>query len=150
VPENYLYPIAGKIGVKYLVQDFINLTLFANLGGAAKDSKGPPTLVDALAFQTVITGTLAPKVTFTPVGHGLSVTDAALTGVATRTDLHKVVMALAIAGPGIGLVGPVRTELLATPLITAQPTTSAEANAAAAVSQFLTLKLFSPTITVEP
>ncbi len=33
-----------------MVQDFINMTLFANLRGNTDDGKGPPTLVDALEF----------------------------------------------------------------------------------------------------
>ena len=33
VQKNYIYPISGQIGAKRLVQDFINLTLFANLAG---------------------------------------------------------------------------------------------------------------------
>jgi hypothetical protein len=152
VQENYIYPIVGKIGVKRLVQDFINLTLFANLGGP-KDHPGPagpPTLVDNLEFTTTLTGTLTPQVIFSPVGTGLSVTDASLTGVASRTDLHKVTMGLAIAGPGLKLVGPVRTSLFTTSLLSARPTSPAEINAAEAVNQFLTLKLFRPNITVVP
>ena len=41
-----------------------------------------------------------------------------------------------------------RTALFTTPLVTAHPVTSSEASAAEAVSQFLTLKLFRPTVTV--
>jgi hypothetical protein len=148
VPENYLYPVVGRIGADHLVHDFINLTLFANLAGEKDHPKGPPTLVDALEFQTILSGSLAPKVTFTPTGTGLSVTDASLTGVATRTDLHRVTMGLAIAGPGVNLVAPVRTTLFTTNLLTARRGTDAEANAAEAVNQFLTLKLFRPSVTI--
>jgi hypothetical protein len=148
VPKNYIYPSAGEIGVKHLVQDFINLTLFANLSGPKDAPTGPPTLVDTLQFQTVLTGTLSPLVTFTPIGTGLSVTDASLTGVASRTDLHTITMGLSIAGPGVKLVTPVRTGLFTAPLLTANPSTSAEARAADAVNQVLTLKLFKPTVNV--
>ena len=54
--ENYIYPIAGVIGIEKMVQDFINMTLFANLRGNTTDGKGPPTLVDALEFTTAISG----------------------------------------------------------------------------------------------
>jgi hypothetical protein len=151
VLENYIYPITGKIGSKHLVEDFINLTLFGNLAGPQANTKGPPTLVDALSFQTLITGTVSPMVIFTPYTAGLGLMDASLTGVASRTDLHKITMGLAIAGPGVPLVAPVRTSLFTAPLVTIQPNvTSPEAAAAAAVSQYLTLKLFSPTISVTP
>ena len=148
VPPNYAYPIAGKIGVVRLVQDFIQMTLFSNLAGKKDKPEGPPTLVDTLAFQTVVTGTLTPKVVFSPVGAGLSVTDASLTGVASRTDLHTITMGLAVAGAGVDLVTPVRTALFTAPLLTSHRRTSAEANAAEAVNQALTLRLFRPTFNV--
>lgn len=151
VAENHAYPVAGRIGVQPLVHDFINLTLFANLAGKKDNPAGPPTLVDALEFQTEISGTAAPTVTFSPLGTGLSVTDASITGTATRRDLHKITMGLAIAGPGIKLVGPVRQSLFTQPLIsTTPPTTTGEQRAAEAVNQALTLKLFRPTITIAP
>jgi len=148
VAPNYAYPAAGKIGVERMVQDFIELTLFANLGGPKATPKGPPTLVDTLAFQTVITGTLTPVITFSPVGRGFSLADASLTGVATRTDLHTITMGLSIAGAGVNLVVPTRTALFTAPLLTARPGSPAEASAADAVNQVLTLKLFRPTINV--
>ncbi len=75
---------------------------------------------------------------------------AALTGVATRTDVHTITMGLAIAGAGTKLVAPVRTALFAPHLLTASPTSNTEAIAAEAVNQFLTRNLFRPTVTVTP
>jgi hypothetical protein len=164
VPPNYLYPIAGKIGVVLLVQDFINLTLFANLSKKSTP-QGPPTLVDALTFTTAISGTLTPTIVFSPVGTALNVTNATLTGVASRTDVHTVTMGLAIGGAGLKLLAPVRTTLFTTPLqrvtptnasatlfttplLTASPASASEAAAVEAVNQFLTRKLFSPTINI--
>ncbi len=148
--ENYIYPITGKIGVKHMVQDFINLTLFANLAGKKDKPEGPPTLVDALEFETTISGTAAPKVAFTPVGTALSVTDAALTGTLSRKDTHKVTMALAIAGTGARRLKPVRTELFTPSLLSTSVTSDAERRAAEALNQALTLKIFRPTIIVTP
>lgn len=150
VGENYLYPITGKIGVERLVHDFINLTLFANLGGPKDKPKGPPTLVDTLEFETFLSGTLSPKVVFTPSGNALRVTDASLTGQASRKDAHKITMALAIDGPGARQLAPVRTAIFTAPLITTTATTKAEVLAAEAVNQALTLQLFRPTIIVTP
>ena len=155
VPENYIYPIAGRIGVEPMIQDFIKLTLFGSLGGPAGDKgvppKGPPTLVDQLAFTTEISGTVTPAITFTPVGTVLQVADASLSALADRKDVHKVTVGLAIAGPGVNLIEPLRSSMFALPLVTTHPTASSgEQNAAAAVNQFLTLKLFQPTVVVSP
>src|SRR5207245_498201 len=95
VSENYIYPITGRIGVKRMVQDFIELTLFGSLGGPASNTKGPPTLVDQLSFTTELSGSINPTVTFTPVGIGLHVADASLNASVDRKDLHKVTVGLA-------------------------------------------------------
>ncbi|MDF0522824.1 hypothetical protein P0R31_36935 [Bradyrhizobium yuanmingense] len=142
VEKNYLYPIAGKIGSKKLVQDFINLSLFQNLGG------GPPTLSDQLEFETILSASTTPKLTFAPVRSGLGVADVSFTGGVKRTDRHKLTMALAVAGPGARLLSEVRNQVFYTPLVSARPKTSSEAAAVEAVNQVLTLQLFRPTINV--
>jgi len=144
VGPNHAYPITGEIGAKRLIMDFIELTLFDNLGGTKDKPAGPPTLVDGLSFQTAIGGSLAPKIAFSPVGTGWSVTNAALNGSVSRTDLHQVTMGLAIRETGVKVLGGVRSELF-TPLVSARSVTGTEAAAVEAVNQALTLKLFRPT-----
>ena len=146
VTENYIYPITGRIGIEKMVHDFINLTLFANLAGNTADGAGPPTLVDALEFTTSISGSATPKVEFSPVGTGLSVADANLTGKASRVDLHKVTVGLAIDSGSVVQVGPLRSTLFAS-LLTASGGRT-EQIAAEAVNQVLTSKLFTRTIIV--
>jgi hypothetical protein len=71
VQENFVYPIAGRVGMDKAIQDFLELSLFANLSGDGKDVTkvtGPPTMVDQLEFQTTIGGTGTPKITFLPLG----------------------------------------------------------------------------------
>jgi hypothetical protein len=151
VSENYIYPIAGKIGVKRMIQDFIELTLFGSLGGSKAATAGPPTLTDQLSFTTEISGTVTPTITFTPVGSALQLADASLSASADRKDIHKVTIGLAIAGTGVKLVGPLRNSLFTNTLVTTHAAiTTGEQNAAAAVNQFLTLKLFQPTVVVTP
>jgi hypothetical protein len=153
VSANYIYPITGRIGVKRMIEDFVELTLFANLGGPKEKPTGPPTLVDQLQFTTLISGSVTPTITFTPVGTGWQVMDASLPVSANRMDLHKVTIGLALAGPGPKLIGPLRTMLFTTPLtplVSTHASTSGELNAVIAVNQFLTLKLFQPTVTVLP
>jgi hypothetical protein len=147
VSENYVYPITGRIGVKKMIQDFIELTLFGSLGGPKDNIKGPPTLVDQLSFTTQVSGSVNPTIIFSPV---VNVSDASLTISAVRKDLHKVTIGLAIAGPGINLVGPLRNALFTTPLVSTYASTRGEQNAVIAVNQFLTLKLFQPTVIVTP
>ncbi len=149
VPPNYIYPITGTIGVKGFMIDFINMTIFENLGGPKDKPEGPPTLVDALEFQTAVSGSLAPKIAFTQVAPGLQVADASLTGEAARTDLHKITMGLAVTGPGLRTLGQVRS-FPSLSLISAHLGTNAEARAAEAVNQVLTLKLFRTTVVVTP
>jgi hypothetical protein len=79
--DNYVYPIAGKVGIDRVVHDFLLLTLFANLGGTdtGKDPtkvSGPPTMVDQLQFQTTIGGAATPKIVFIPLGPAFSFSDA--------------------------------------------------------------------------
>jgi hypothetical protein len=150
VPANYIYPITGQIGIKHMMQDFIELTLFGALGGPASNTKGPPTLADQLSFTTEISGTITPTITFTPLTHGFQVADASLSAAADRKDLHKVTVGLAIAGTGVKLFAPLRQTLFTTQLVTAHAQTLGEQNAVAAVNQFLTLKLFQPTVVVTP
>jgi hypothetical protein len=150
VSENYIYPITGRIGVKHMVQDFILLTLFGRLGGPASNMNGPPTLVDQLSFTTELSGSINPTVVFTPVGIGLHLADASLNASFDRKDLHKVTMGLAIAGAGVKLVAPLRQTLFTTQLVTAHAPTAGQQNAVEAVNQFLTLKLFQPTVVVTP
>jgi len=94
--ENVIYPIAGKIGIEPFVHEFVRLALFADLGPEAGNDKGAPTMVDTLKFTTTLTGSATPKVTFSPVGRGLNLADASLTALATRTDLHTLVMGLSV------------------------------------------------------
>jgi hypothetical protein len=163
VGPNYVYPIAGRIGVEDLVHTFVYLTLFANLAGESAPGtfpKGPPTLVDALLFTTTISGEVNPFVTFAPLGRTFSVAHASVDLNAKRVDQHQVVVGLAIdtaAQPQLGLLreeflgqtaAPKKNELFLG-LLTARGN-RAELAAATAVNQYLTQKLFSPTINITP
>lgn len=155
VPPNYIYPITGNIGVKGFLADFINMSIYDNLGGPKDKPDGPPTLVDALEFQTLISGGVSPKILFTQVMPGLQVTDASFTGEAIRTDLHKITMGVAVTPAGVRGLGHLRAypavPIIPTlSLISVRPSTPAEAIAAEAVNQALTLNLFRPKVIVTP
>ena len=97
--ENQIYPIVGRIGIDEEVHIFIELSLFNHLGGAADKSKGPPTMADTLVFTTKLSGSAAPKLVFSPVGSVAHVADASLDAAASRTDVHKVIVGLALPPP---------------------------------------------------
>jgi hypothetical protein len=106
--ENYVYPIAGKIGVARVVHDFINLTLFENLAG----EKGtPPTMTDDLTFTTTLSASATPTATFTPLGTALQLSDASFTASFKRSDVHEVTVGVAIDKHAVSNLAPVRSAL---------------------------------------
>lgn len=140
--ENYVYPIAGKIGMEPMIRDFVNLTLFANLDAPADKNGAPPTMTDALAFETTLSASATPKITFIPA-NGLA--DAAITGSVSRKDAHTVTVGLAIDTASKRDLQGIRSTLFRPGLLTATGGRS-EQIAAEAVNQALTLKLFRPTV----
>ena len=93
--KNYMYPITGTIGVGEVIHTFVDLALFENLSAKS----GPPTMGDTLTFTTKLSGSATPKIVFTPVGSGFHVVDASLAASASRTDVHKVIIGLALPPP---------------------------------------------------
>jgi hypothetical protein len=99
VQANYAYPIAGRIGVDEMVLTFFDLSLFGDVEAqqAKPGAGGPPAMADKLTFTTTIDGSVNPaKVVFNPVGSGLQVADASLSGTLSRTDTHVVTVGLAL------------------------------------------------------
>jgi hypothetical protein len=115
VQENYIYPIAGRIGVDQTIRTFMELTLLASLtdekGGKGA---GPPTMADKLTFTTAISISANPKIEFAPVTSAFRLASAGLNGVADRTDMHQVTVGLAIAASGQGEIGVSRSFIFST------------------------------------
>jgi hypothetical protein len=158
VGPNYIYPVAGKIGIDRMIGDFVNLSLFENLASTPTSAgnpttaslKGPPTMVDQLQFTTTLSLGATPKVTFAPVH---SFMDASLGLKVARQDTHTVTIGMAIDDKksiaqlasyraGIFPQGPLGQ------LISANPSSGAEAAAVAAVNQVLTQQVFRPVVTI--
>lgn len=152
VQKNVIYPIAGEVGMRKVVQDFLRLTLFGNLAGGdagdVTDVKGPPTMVDQLEFQTLIGGSVTPKVTFIPPGRPFHVADASLGISISRRDTHKLTVGLYLDETGARVIDDVRAGIFQD-LLTATGG-RAERGAARAVDQFLRQKIFQPQIIVRP
>jgi hypothetical protein len=99
VQANYIYPIAGRIGVDEMVLTFFDLSIFGDLEAqqAKPGAGGPPAMADKLTFTTTIDGSVNPaKVVFNPVGTGLQVADASVSGTLSRMDTHVVTVGLAL------------------------------------------------------
>lgn len=110
VGPNYIYPIAGQIGVYKSVQTFFELSV---LGGLSVDKAKPgqtgaPTMSDNLKFTTTVDLSGTPKVIFTPIGTGFQFADASLTGMVQRMDVHQVTIGLALSPSGVADVGTLR------------------------------------------
>jgi hypothetical protein len=119
VQANYIYPIAGEIGVYKTVKTFFELVV---LGGLSSDkakpgADGAPTMVDDLKFTTAVDLSGMPKVVFTPVGTEFQPLDASLTGLARRSDVHEVTVGLAVLPSGLVDAGPLRGFLFPGPNI---------------------------------
>jgi hypothetical protein len=108
VTKNYIYPIAGQIGVGRVIHDFINLTLFENLSG---DKGAPPTMTDDLTFTTTVSASVNPVVTFTPLGAAFQISDASLSAAVKRSDVHEVTVGIAIDKTGVPNLAPLRSYL---------------------------------------
>jgi hypothetical protein len=122
VPPNYIYPVAGQIGVAPMLRTFFELNNFTSLASGDGSKTGnaaqmAPTLTDKLIFTTTIDLTATPKITFTPAGKQLQVTDASLTGMASRKDTHKVYVALALEPAGVAGVGSIQKFLFPAPAL---------------------------------
>jgi hypothetical protein len=102
---NYVYPIAGHIGVDKMVKTFFELALFANLDAAAG---APPSMADKLTFTTLVDLSLMPKVVFSPVTSGFQPSDATLNGLARRTDAHQVTVGLGVDTKAVAGLGSLR------------------------------------------
>jgi hypothetical protein len=156
VGPNYIYPVAGRIGIDHMIGDFVNLTLFEGLASPPSNAanpttaniKGPPTMVDQLQFTTLISLGATPKVTFAPVRTFL---DASLGLKAARQDTHTVTIGLAISDKkSLGQVASLRAGIFPQgplgQLVSANPTTNSELAAVIAVNQVLTQQVFKPVI----
>ncbi|MEY9120644.1 hypothetical protein [Bradyrhizobium yuanmingense] len=156
VGPNYVYPVAGRIGIDHMIGDFVNLTLFEGLGSppsnaanpTTADIKGPPTMVDQLQFTTLISLGATPKVTFAPVR---TFVDASIGLKAARQDTHTVTIGLAISNKkSLAEVATLRAGIFPQgplgQLVSANPTTSSELAAVIAVNQVLTQQVFKPVI----
>jgi len=127
---NFIYPIAGDIGVYEVVSTFIRLQKVDN-----QNSGEVFTFADTLEFTTEWSGGVKPQLVLNPVADRFRVVGANGDFNASRNDVHKVVLTLAgsppktskmllgkslrpLPGPGVvGVVGDTNSSLVSTTII---------------------------------
>ncbi|WFU54667.1 hypothetical protein QA639_34550 [Bradyrhizobium pachyrhizi] len=147
--EDYVYPIAGKVGLAKLIKEFTLMSLFENLDELNKDvatvKKGPPSMVQQLQFTTALGGGASPKIVFAPSGPQLQVTDVSFPVTVSRKDTHQLTVGLYLDKGEAKVLDAARGPIYEGSLITASGG-RAEQGAARAVQQFLALKIFKPAL----
>ncbi|MGY4157883.1 hypothetical protein ACVINW_003725 [Bradyrhizobium sp. USDA 4461] len=147
--EDYVYPIAGKVGLAKMIKEFTLMSLFENLDAVNKDvaavKKGPPSMVQQLQFTTTIGGGASPKIVFAPKGASLQVTDVSFPIALSRKDTHQLTVGLYLDKGEGKILEAARGPIYEGSLITATGG-RAEQGAARAVQQFLALKIFKPAL----
>ena len=112
---NYAYPITGNIGVAEMINTFVTLAIYQDLGAEQGKSGGAPslgmntapTLVDTITFTTVLSVGVNPIWMLTPVGKAFQLTNASINLGVSRKDIHQVIVGLALPGP-VSKLGPVQ------------------------------------------
>jgi hypothetical protein len=101
--KNWVYPIAGEIGIYEVVGTFARLQKLSRLDTPENQPPLDPSLVrskifsfaDTLTFATTFSGGVAPKLTLSRVTERFRVTQAGASLNADRTDTHQVVLGMA-------------------------------------------------------
>lgn len=106
---NIAYPIAGKLNLREVVQNFFNLNQSANLvGNAAGDVL--PTQSDTLVFTTTLSAGADPKLTIRPLNRGTEVVGAELNLGRERVDVHQLVLSMNLPRQGMLTIAQQRSE----------------------------------------
>ncbi|MCK1298380.1 MULTISPECIES: hypothetical protein [unclassified Bradyrhizobium] len=145
--EETIYPITGRIGVELFIREFVRVALFTNLK-EDKDYDGAPTMVDTLLFNTFVSGSISPRVVFSPVGRAFQLADASVTAAASRRDVHTLTMGLSVIAAPPGAAASGGRQLFGR-LLTSRGGGTKKA-AAEAVDQELTRQALGRTIVVRP
>jgi hypothetical protein len=93
--DNFVYPIAGRIGIRELISTFIDLNEDKSL--QTLDSGNSRVFADTMTFLTTLTGSVSPHVEIAPVGNQWGVASpTSLSAFAQRIDKHMVIIGLSM------------------------------------------------------
>jgi hypothetical protein len=88
--KNILYPITGSIGLRKVVETFVEISE----QGGGKDS-----FVDVMTFTTTVSGNVGATVKIDPVPKSFRLVSATANLAADRIDIHKITVSLAFPQP---------------------------------------------------
>lgn len=92
---NYMYPIAGKIGISKMLDNFANLVEFGGLAAKNGEKPGTPsTHTTNMTFVTTVNASINPVITVSPIVN-VTRTGGNLLATAGRTDTHGLIIAFA-------------------------------------------------------
>lgn len=90
---NLVYPISGRVGLDEVVTSYATLQQSSTLGLDDKDI----VFSDSIGFVTKLSASITPALELAAVTGKLKLTKASASGVADRSDTHKVVVAISKA-----------------------------------------------------
>jgi hypothetical protein len=98
LPDNYVHPIAGAVGLRGAIDTFIDLYQGGPL--SKLDEKEPGVFADTLQFTTEISGGVGSHVQIDPIGINWGVAAPTNIGLsASRSDIHTLTIGLAMSEP---------------------------------------------------
>jgi hypothetical protein len=104
-PQNFVYPIAGTVGMADLISTFIDVSEHKFLAPAS--DKDPSVFGDTMKFTTTLIGSATPHVELSPLGNNWGLASPTNIGLsASRTDVHQLTVGLSMGAPES--IGPVR------------------------------------------
>jgi hypothetical protein len=133
-----------------MIITFVNLTLHEDLSGEQNTTvnttaNGPPTMVDTLSFTTALTAGVNPVMVLIPATMAAQLTGVNINGTLGRTDIHQVIVGLALPAPLSSLGISAQPQF--PKLISGSPKNAGEAAALEAVNnQILRFQLPRPLI----
>jgi hypothetical protein len=104
---NFVYPIAGRIGLWELISTFVDLNEDNKL--QSFDTGNSRVFADTMTFTTTLTGSISPHVEIAPLGNGWGVASPTnVTAFGQRLDKHMVIVGLSMESPkGVSTLAPV-------------------------------------------
>jgi hypothetical protein len=97
-PENFVYPVSGRVGLREVVDTFIELNEDKPLEQLAAGDK--TSFADTLKFTTTWLGSATPHVQIDPVGTQWGLASGTNIGLsASRQDIHTLTVGLAMGPP---------------------------------------------------
>jgi hypothetical protein len=97
-PENFVYPISGSVGLREVIDTFIELNEDKPLSEIDKTDK--TLFADTLKFTTTLSGSATPHVQIDPIGTQFGLASPTNIGLsASRADTHTLTVGLAMGPP---------------------------------------------------